>query len=797
MAWRNILKDRSFTLLNLMGLSTGLACTLLIFLWVHDERSVDQFNEKDSQLFQVMANGKSPQGVQTRNNTPGLLAQTLTAEMPQVEYAVPVIPPSWFDKKGIIIKGGQRIEARNQFASKDFLQVFSYPLLQGDRASALSRRRNILLSDELAKKLFRTTDNVIGKTVEWNQKDFSGLYVVSGVFQKPPANATAQFDVVFNYDLFLEKNPKLMNWGNNDPDTYVILKEGTDVAAFDQKIAGLVKARDDKSKETLFLQKYSDRYLHNHYDNGAPSGGRIEYVRLFTIIAIFILVIACINFMNLSTAKAAERMKEAGMKKVMGASRASLVAQYLGESLLMAALAAGIAVLLVAVLLPLFNGVTGKQLTLHADSPMIVAALLITLLTGLVAGSYPAIYLSGFKPARTLKGRLKNSVTELLVRKGLVIFQFTLSGIFIISVLVIYQQMQLVQTKNLGYNRDHVIYFDKGGMVSDSAEDYVPGGKYEADLESFVEQVRAVPGVVNAANFRHSIVERNGGTTDLSWPGKDPNVEMDFTDIGVGYNFIETMGLQMEAGRTYSRTFGSEKSKIIFNELAIKKMGLTNPIGKIVHLWGADREIIGVVKDFNFQSLYENVKPCFFDLAVNQRASRIMVRIKAGEEAQTIDRLAKLYTKENQGLAFDYTFLDDDYQALYSSERRVAVLSRYFAGLAIIISSLGLFGLAAFTAQRRQKEIGIRKVVGATVSRIVVLLSADFLQLVLAAIVIAFPISWWAVHQWVQGFAYRIHIGPAIFLAAGGAIMGVTALTISYQAIRAATANPVRGLRVE
>jgi len=501
--------------------------------------------------------------------------------------------------------------------------------------------------------------------------------------------------------------------------------------------------------------------------------------------------------MNLSTAKAAERMKESGIRKVMGASRLSLVVQYLGESLLMAALAAGIAVLLVAVLLPRFNGITGKQLTLQVDGPIVVTAVLIILFTGLVAGSYPAIYLSGFKPAGTLKGRLKNSVGELLVRKGLVVFQFTLSGVFIISVLVIYQQMQLVQTKNLGYNRDHVIYFDRGGMVSDSMADYVPGGKYEADLDHFVEQVKAVPGVVDAANFRHSLIERDGGTTDLSWPGKDPNLEMAFTDIGVGYHFIETMGVQMEAGRTYSRAYGDEKSKIIFNELAIKKMGLTNPIGKMVHLWGKDREIIGVVKDFNFQSLYENVKPCFFDLAVNQHASKIMVRIKAGQEAQTIYRLAKLYTKDNQGLAFDYRFLDDDYNRLYVSERRVAVLSRYFAGLAVIISGLGLFGLAAFTAQRRQKEIGIRKVVGATVGHIVVLLSADFLQLVLVAVLIAFPIAWWAMHRWVEGFAYRVHVGAAVFLVSGGAIMVVTALTISWQAIRAATANPVRSLRAE
>jgi hypothetical protein len=357
-AWRNILKDRSFTLLNLMGLSTGLACTLLIFLWVHDERSVDQFNVNDSRLYQVMVNGETPQGVQTGENTPGLLAQTLKAEMPEVEYAVSVIPSSWFDKKGIIIYGGQRLEARDEFAGKDYLRVFSYPLIQGDKASALAARRNILLSDELAEKLFHSTDDVIGKTVEWNQKDFSGVYVVTGVFQKPPANATAQFDIVFNYDLFLEKNQKLLDWGNNDPNTYVLLKKGTDAAAFDQKIAGLVKAKYDKSRESLFLQRYSDRYLHNHYDNGVPSGGRIEYIRLFTIIAVFILVIACINFMNLSTAKAAERMKEAGMKKVMGASRVSLVVQYLGESLLMATLAAGIAVLLVVVCFP---GSTGSR----------------------------------------------------------------------------------------------------------------------------------------------------------------------------------------------------------------------------------------------------------------------------------------------------------------------------------------------------------------------------------------------------------------------------------------------------
>jgi putative ABC transport system permease protein len=797
-AWRSLLKDRQFTFLNLVGLSTGLACTLLIFLWVNDELQVDKFNEKDRQLFQVMQNWETPRGIETNENTPGPLASALAAEMPEVDYAVPVIPVSWFDKKGILTYEDNHVEASQQFVGRDYLNAFSYPLLQGNKKTALGDTHSILISDELARKLFNTNENIIGKTVTWNQKDYSGVYTISGVFAPPPLNATAQFDMLFSYELFLEKNPKkLANWDNNDPATYVILKRGTDILAFTKKIAGLIRARNPQSKQTLFVQKYSDRYLHNHYENGAPAGGRIEYVRLFSIIALFIVIIACINFMNLSTAKAAGRMKEAGVKKVMGARRSSLVAQYLGESLLMAAFAILTAILLVILLLARFNEITGKHLSIHFDAGTISMVLGITLLTGIISGIYPAVYLSGFKPAVTLKGRLKNSVGELLVRKGLVIFQFALSGIFIISVLVIYQQMQLVQTKNLGYNRDHVIYFDKGGMLSDHKEDYAPGGKYETGLESFIEQVRNTPGVINAANFRHSLINRNGGTSDLSWPGKTPNTRMDFTDLGVGYHFIETMGIQMVAGRTYSQAYGSEKSKIIFNELAIERMGIKNPIGKMVHLWGEDREIIGVVKNFNFQSLYENLKPCFFDLTVNQRASKIMVRIMAGQENQTIDRLEKLYKGDNQGFAFEYKFLDADYQALYSSERKVAALSKYFAGLAIIISCLGLFGLATFTAQRRQKEIGIRKVVGATAGNIVVMLSTDFMKPVLIAVLIAFPLSWWAMNQWLDDFAFRVNIGSAVFLIAGGVTLLITVLTISFHAIKAASISPVKSLKTE
>ena len=795
MAWRYLLKDRPFTILNLIGLSTGLACTIVIYLWVTDEWHIDKFNEKDSRLFQVLKNSQSPTGITTDERTPGLLATTLAKEMPEVEYATSVIPVSWFDKKGILIYGDRHINANEEFAGQDYFSMFSYRLIEGHKDQVLQDKADIVISKELALKLFNTTENVVGKNVEWNKKDYSGIYRISGVFEKPPANATAQFDIVFNYALFLDKNQKLTAWTNNDPSTYVLLKNDADINSFNQKIAGLIEARVERSKTTLWAQKYSDRYLHDRYDNGAPSGGRIEYVRMFSLIAAFILIIACINFMNLSTAKAARRIKETGIKKVVGAPRFALVLQYMQESLILCFLALMIAIGLVFLLLPQFNLITGRQLSLHFTTGFVLALMAITLVTGVLSGSYPALYLSGFKPAVILRGKIKTSLSELAVRKGLVVFQFTLSALFILSVLVIYRQMRLIQTKNLGYNRDNILYFEGGGMVSNNKEDYAPGGKYESDLQNFIQRVKSIPGVINVANFRHNITNRDGGTYDISWPGKDPNARIDFTDLDVGYDFIETAGITLKEGRTYSRTFGNEKANIIVNETAIRIMGMKEPIGKTVRLGGADRTIIGVVKDFNFQSLHDNIKPCYFDLTVNQWASKIMVRVQGGNETGTISRLKDLYKDYNREGTFEYRFLDEDYQALYSSERRVSALSKYFAGFAIVISCLGLLGLAAFTAQKRQREIGIRKVVGATVNSIVLLLSKDFLILIAVALLIAFPLSWWALTRWLHGFAYRINLGIDIFLLTGAFIILLAFLSISFQSIRAALTSPVKSLR--
>jgi putative ABC transport system permease protein len=390
---------------------------------------------------------------------------------------------------------------------------------------------------------------------------------------------------------------------------------------------------------------------------------------------------------------------------------------------------------------------------------------------------------------------MNGSHGELWARKGLVIFQFSISVILIVSVLVIYKQMQLIQTKNLGFNKDHIIYFEKGEEVSGDNESDARSGR---GLDDFMLRIKSIPGVVNATNFGHLILKEHGTTTGINWEGKSPNDHTSFANLNVGYDFIETLGIEMKEGRTFSRDFGAEESTIIFNETAIKQMGLTNPVGRIVNLWGEHRRIIGVTKDFHFESLYEsNAKPLFFNLSTEQSASQIMVKLKAGMKRATIERLEKFYKEYNHGLPFEFRFLDDEYQTLYASEMRVAVLSKYFAGLAIIISCLGLFGLAAFTAERRRKEIGIRKVLGSSQFGIVHLLTNDFTKIVLASLIISLPAGYFITKHWLDSFAYRIDLSPWYFVGAGLITLLLTWTTVGVQAIKAATANPVESLRYE
>lgn len=794
-AWRNLRKDRQFSLLNLVGLATGLTCVLLIYLWVSDERQVDHFNEKDSRLYEVLKTGTDGTGAtRVQEHTQGVLAASMATELPEVEYAVPVIKDR---NASVLSTGDKHLKIRHLFAGKDFFNVFTYPPLDG-HVNKVEGVKGIFLSGEMALKLFGTTA-VTGKTINWDYQDevdFSGLYTINGVFQSPPPNATTQFDMVVPFDLYAQKNAGGMGdigfWGSNMASTCIILKKGTDAAAFDKKIKEYSQAKikmlypgnDELAKYEgiLFIRRYSDGYLHNNFVDGKPSGGRIAYVQLFTLVAIFILVIACINFMNLSTARASRRFKEIGIRKVAGATRGSLALQYLAESVLMAFASLLLALIMVQLLLPAFRQITGKNLQLSFNPGLLLFFAGITLVTGLIAGSYPALYLSRFKPVLVLKGKTSSGGGASLLRKGLVVFQFAVSVVLIIAVIVVYQQMQLVQTIYLGYNKDNIVRFSNDGEL---AKQPAP----------FLSAIKRIPGVLQVSGTDGDLMGQAGHSGGgISWEGKDPQLQLQYYGNGVNYDFLETMGMSMAEGRFFSPGFADSNS-VIFNQSGIAAMHLQHPLGKTVSLWGKPKQIIGVVKDYHFESMYKKIAPSFFTFSASNPTT--LVKIKSGMEERAIEGISKLFASFNNGITFNYAFLDEDYNAMYVAEQRVASLAAWFAAIAIIISCLGLYGLAAFTAQRRQKEIGIRKVVGASVTNITTMLSGEFLQLVLLALVIAAPLAWWGAQQWLQHFAYRIQLSSLVFIITAVLVICITIITISFQAVKAALANPVETLRTE
>ena len=777
--YRNFLRAKGFFLINLVGLSTGLVCTLLIYLWVRDEVSMDKFHTKDSRLFQVMEFQNYADEIMTTTSTPGILAETLKEEIPEVEYAATT---TWVSKFTLSIKENN-VKADGFYVGEDFFNIFSYPLIEGNPDKVLQDKTAIVISRELAKKLFNTDENVIGKTVEWQHKK---SYQVTGMFDKVAASSY-QFDFVLSFEDFKDDNEWVLSWGNNGPPSFIILREGSDVAAVGEKIKDFVKKKntDGESNVTLFLKPYSERYLYGRYENGKQSGGRIEYVRLFSIIAVFILIIACINFMNLSTARASRRAKEVGIKKSIGAQRQSLVIQYISESMVTSLLSLLVAIAVVWMFLPSFNIITDKKIVFTLNDPQLLAMLLgITIFTGLLAGSYPAIFLSGFKPAAVLKGELKGSWGELWARKGLVVFQFALSVILIVSVLVIYKQIDFVQSKNLGYKKDNLIQLPIEGKV-------------ETSLETFLTEVKRIPGVSNASSMGHDLIGRNNNTSGLEWEGKNPEDEILFENVRVNYDMLETLGVEFAEGRSFSRDHSTDTAKIIFNEAAIRVMNMKDPIGKVIRLWDEyDLEIIGVVKDFHFQSLHDLVNPLFFQL--NQRNTwNVMIRLEGGKEKETLKSLTDFYKDYNPGFTFEYTFQDQEYAKQYAAEQRVATLSGYFAAFAILISCLGLFGLATFTAERRLKEIGIRKALGSSSTNIVLLLSGDFTRMVLLSILVGLPVSYWLLSGWLERFAFHIDLEIWYFAVAGLISLLIAWLTVASQAIKAAMINPVKCLRSE
>jgi putative ABC transport system permease protein len=768
--FRSFLRFRSTSIINLLGLSTGLASALLIYLWVDDELSIDKFHENDHRLYQVLENHMINGEIKTDYLTSGPIANALVKEMPEVEYAIATAPPTWRGFDRLILSIGEKdIIAHGQYAEKDYFNVFSYALIAGTPDQVLADKNSIVISDELALRLFNTTQDVIGKAVEFqHEKEF----LVTGMFKKVPSRSSFQFDFILPFEVFEEIAPVFKQWDVTGPRVYVVLRDGTDVNEFNKKIAGLITQKTNGSVtfRTPFLARYSDFYLYGNYHNGVESGGRIDYVRLFAVIGLFILAIACINFMNLSTARAAARTREVGVKKALGAGRRRLTIQYLGESLVMAILSLFMAIVLVSLILPLFNVITAKQLSLTFNLRLLVYLFVIVLFTGLIAGSYPALYLSGFKPVEVLKGKLATSMSEVWIRKGLVVFQFTLSIVLIVSVLVVSRQLAFVQTKNLGYNKENVICFGVKGRIAQH-------------IETFLSEIKRIPGVISAASTTHSMIGRNWANM-LDWEGKDPDNSIHFETMGVSPDFLETLGMEMKMGRFFSNNIGADTNRIVLNEAAIKIMEYKDPVGKVAD----GMEIIGVVRNFHFKSLHEEVGPQYFILHRKAYAAPkyIMTRIEAGREQETLERIGKFCSDFNPGFPFIFKFLDAEYQAQYVAEQRVSILSRYFAGLAILISCLGLFGLAAFTARRRIKEIGVRKILGATNYRIVRLLTSDFTKIVVIAILIGLPISYYIAVEWLEKFAYKIDLKWWFFGSAALAALLTAWFTVALQIVNAA-----------
>jgi len=782
LAFRNSIRDKSTFLINLIGLSTGLAGVILIALWVYDEWRFDKFHEYGDRLYQVMENQNYDGEIFTLGHSAGLLAEAITAEIPEVEQAIAVTAPR-AESNTILQVKAEKIKTQGSFVGKNYFEVFSFKLLQGVKHQLFNNVNSIVITEAVALKLFKTTNNVIGRSIQMKKGEEEQLFAVSGIYETPPSNSTLRFDYLLPIELYKSREADEFDWGNRILYTYAIIEESANIAQVNQKISQLQNAKEDIEDAELFLQKYEDRYLYERFENGQQAGGRITYVNLFIAIILFILLIACINFMNLSTAKATKRLKEIGVKKAIGGTRQSLIEQYLSESILLSSIGLITALGMVYLLLPQFNEITGKQLMLSLTPSMILSLIGVTLLTGLLAGSYPALFLSSFNPVAILKGKVNRSIGELWVRKGLVVFQFVVSIVLIIAVMIIYQQIDFVQNKHLGYDKENILYFR-------------PEGKIAETVPTVLEVLKQTPGIKNASTISRLLVESTQRTSAIAWPGKTKDVLFDA--IFVNYDLVETMGLEMAAGRSYSKDFGNEMQHIVLNEAAIEVMGLEDPIGKKIQLWEPDNylTIIGVIKDFHFESLHKKIQPMFMELDAEDVAF-IMAKIEKGKEQQAIGALQKFHSAYNPGYTFEYHFLDKAYEAQYRSEMRIGILAKYFAGLAILISCLGLFGLSAFTAERRQKEISIRKVLGASPLSIIRLLSGDFSKMVVVAIVLAIPLSYWLAQEWLNDFAFQITIQPWYFMAAGSAALGIAWLTVSMQTIRAALANPVKALKSE
>jgi predicted permease len=771
-------KQKGYALLNLSGLALGLTTSLLILLWVRDELSYDQYHHKLDRLYYVWHKVEDMGGEShVVDDTQGPLAPALVAELPEVTNATRLSFPG----KMQLTVGEKRFKESGRYADPGLFQMFSFPLVAGNSRTVLRDLNSIVISDSLAYKYFGGIGEALGKTVRVENKHD---YAVSAVFRTIPRNSSERFDFVLPFEIRYRADEGLRGWDNSSLFTFVELKENASMAAVDKKLKNFIKRHSPDTRSSLFLQRVSDLYLYDAVEGGKRAGGRISYVRLFGAVAAFILLIACINFMNLATARSAQRAKEVGVRKSVGAGRGSLIVQFMTESIGLSVAAAGLSMLLVYLVLPWFNGITDKQLAVPlGDARFWVLLVGVTLLTGLVAGSYPAFLLSSFKPVQVLKGTLRMGSGSAQLRQGLVVFQFVLSTLMIVATVVVYQQVQYIRSKDIGLQRENLVYLPAGPGITGHF------GPYRNEL-------LGRPGIAGVSRSDHRPISVNHTTGDVTWNDKMPDQLISFQILKVDYDYAAVTGLTLLQGRDFSRKFTTDSTRFVINEEAARVMGMQHPVGQRLKLWDQEGSIIGVVKNFHSRSMNVAQPPLVITLDPAE-SGLVMVRTQAGKTAQALSTLEQLHRQYAPEDVFEYKFMDQEFERIYRGDVMVGKLANGFAFIAIFISCLGLFGLAAFTAEKRTKEIGIRKVLGANVAGIVALLSREFLKPVLLAILIASPLAWYIMDQWLGNFTQRTTIGWPVFALAGGSALGVALLTVSFQSIKAALANPVKSLRSE
>ena len=786
-ALRNIKKHKGYSFINIFGLAGGIACCILIFLWVQDEFSYDRFHENGDNLYLVGTHLRLGNQTSTSSGTPPALGPAFKEEYPEIVNSVRFCngPHAL-----IFAYGEKRFREYVEAVDGSLLDMFTFPMIQGNPKTALTNPYSLVMTQRMAQKYFNTED-ALGKIIRVeNRYDFE----VTGVLKNIPRNSLLQFDFLVPIQ-FLEEHwnepNHLDTWYNLSFTTFVQLREDASPKEVEEKTAGRIKQGHPENDVTPFLRSYTKLYLY-----GLTGRGRIASVRMLSLIAVFVLLIACINFMNLTTARAGNRAREIGMRKVTGALRWDIIKQFYGESVLMAFLSLVFAVLLVIFLLPVFNSLTGKELTLDPSHNLSLALGLLgaTLLTGLIAGSYPALFMSSFRPVKIMKDASGIGSKSSLFRKILVVLQFSISVALIIQTLVVYKQLNYMRTRDLGFNREHLVYIPVNGSL---------GQHYEAAKQ----ELQQVPGIIHASLTSRTPLLFGSSGSGWDWDGKSPEIDPMIRYFCCDFDFVKTFEMKMVQGRFFSRELtpaaSPQSGQLVINEEFARIIGKENPVGMRLSHGPYHGTIIGVINDFNYFPLYYQSGPLvIFYKTYNPTPDHhfyryIFARIRPDNIPQTVASIEKIYKKFNPEFPFNLRFLDEDYNRLYHSEEKVSVIFLYFATLAVLISCLGLFGLASFLAEQRTKEIGIRKVLGSSVQAIIVLLSKQFLKWVAVANVIALPIAWFLSYTWLQNYPYRTGTGIWIFVLTAAVTLAIAFLTVSYQSVKAARSNPVKSLRYE